>query len=293
MESPKTRKNIRANMAVERVKEEIQLLRMKSEKSQEKVIDIDEQMIQALKKKANGKILEILENRWRSDCEKEEKRSQERYRIKEIWQLDYVRKYGNSITKEKFHRKPKKHQSVQPTENRNDFADVARHNSTSTSQQRNTRCIQRQERTPYMRNIHSESQQQTSPKRLNNEHPPQNQDRYNYPNKRHTNNQQGTWDNIHRKKGKSVFFRRRQIERRGEIQTPTIPEKRTEPKVINLSNRQLNEFEIQLLSKGLKYTPTTKGNKQELRKDIKEYTRRLRLAEFFHKEDSDDDPQEK
>ena len=57
---------------------------MRSEKSQEKVINIDEQMIQELRKKADGKILEILENRWRSDCEKEEKRSQERYRIKEI-----------------------------------------------------------------------------------------------------------------------------------------------------------------------------------------------------------------
>jgi hypothetical protein len=202
---PEDQKNIRANMAVERVKGEIQLLRMRSEKSQEKVINIDEQMIQGLKKKANGKILEILENRWRSDCEKEEKRSQERYRIKEIWQLDYVRKFGNSITKEKNQRKPKKRQSVQPTESWNDFADVVRHNSTSTSQRRNTRRIQRQEKTPYMRNIHSESQQQTSPKRLNNEKPPQNQDRYNYPNKRHSNNQQGT---LFRKNGTTYIGKR-------------------------------------------------------------------------------------
>jgi hypothetical protein len=48
-------------MAVERVKGEIQLLRMRSEKSQEKVMNIDEQMIQGLQRKANGKILEILE----------------------------------------------------------------------------------------------------------------------------------------------------------------------------------------------------------------------------------------
>ena len=48
------------------------------------------------------------------------------------------------------------------------------------------------------------------------------------------------------------------------------------------------------MSKGLKYAPTTKENKQELRKDIKEYTRRLKLAEFFHSEDgSDDIPEEK
>jgi hypothetical protein len=189
---PEDQKNIRANMAIERVKGEIQLLRMRSEKSQEKVINIDEQMIQELKRKANGKILEILENRWRLDCEKEEKRSQERYRVKEIWQLDYVRKYGNSITKEKFQRKTKQHQSVKPKENRNNFADVVRHNSTSTNQQWNTRRIQRQEKTPYVRNTHSEHQQQTSPKRPSTRKPPQYQDSYDYSNERHGNYQQGT-----------------------------------------------------------------------------------------------------
>lgn len=104
---PEEQKNIRANMAVERVKGEIQLLRMRSENSQNKVIEIDEQMGSELKKKASGRILDILENTWKADCEKEEKRSQDRWRMKEIWQLDYVRKYGNSIVKEKNQKKPK------------------------------------------------------------------------------------------------------------------------------------------------------------------------------------------
>lgn len=189
---PEDQKNVRANMAIERVKAEIQLLRMRSEKSQEKVINIDEQMIQELRKKADGKILEILENRWRSDCEKEEKRSQERYRIKEIWQLDYVRKYGNSITKEKHQRKPKQHQPVRPTENWKKFADVVSHNSTSTNQQWNTRRIQRQEKTPYVRNTHSESQRQTSSKRPSKGKPSQYRNSYHYQDERHDNSQQGT-----------------------------------------------------------------------------------------------------
>ena len=58
--------------------------------------------------------------------------------------------------------------------------------------------------------------------------------------------------------------------------------------MINLSSKQLNEWEIKLLSKGLKYTPIPNSNKQELKKDIKEYTRRLRLAEYFNTTESDE-----
>lgn len=62
-----------------------------------------------------------------------------------------------------------------------------------------------------------------------------------------------------------------------------------DPKVINLSNRSLNEAEINLLSKGLKFTPTpNKSNPQDLTTDIKEYTRKLRLAEYFHSDDDEE-----
>lgn len=60
-----------------------------------------------------------------------------------------------------------------------------------------------------------------------------------------------------------------------------------DPKIINLSTKQLNESEIKLLSKGLKYTPTPSSNKQDLRKDIKEY--KLRLAEYFNNTESDEE----
>ena len=33
------------------------------------------------------------------------------------------------------------------------------------------------------------------------------------------------------------------------------------------------------------FTPTPQGNKHELRTDIKEYTRKLRVAEYFYEED--------
>lgn len=56
------------------------------------------------------------------------------------------------------------------------------------------------------------------------------------------------------------------------------------PKVFNLSNRVLNETEIKL-SKGLKYTPTPRMNNEQLKTDIKEYTRKLRLKEYFNEDD--------
>lgn len=54
-----------------------------------------------LKRKVSGRILEILKNMWKLECEKEEKKLLDKWRYKEIWFLDYVRWYGNNIIKEK------------------------------------------------------------------------------------------------------------------------------------------------------------------------------------------------
>ena len=67
-----------------------------------------------------------------------------------------------------------------------------------------------------------------------------------------------------------------------------ITERGGEPKVINLSSKKLSSAEIQLLSKGLKFTPTPKPNVTELESDITEFTRKLRLSEFFGSQDDND-----
>jgi hypothetical protein len=54
-----------------------------------------------VKKNASECIQEIVLNSWKADCDKEEKRSMERWRCKEIWYLDYIRKYGHNVIKEK------------------------------------------------------------------------------------------------------------------------------------------------------------------------------------------------
>ena len=55
------------------------------------------------------------------------------------------------------------------------------------------------------------------------------------------------------------------------------------PKVLNLSSVSLTPSKIQILSKGLKLTPTPQRNLPEMEKEIKDFTRKLRLVEFFSK----------
>ena len=58
--------------------------------------------------------------------------------------------------------------------------------------------------------------------------------------------------------------------------------------VVNLSTRELTGAEISLLSKGLKFCPTPeKVDIYSLRKDIREYVRRVRLREYFYSEQDD------
>ena len=53
------------------------------------------------------------------------------------------------------------------------------------------------------------------------------------------------------------------------------------PKVLNLSSVSLTPSQIQILTKGLKFTPTPQRNLPEMGKDIKDFARKLRLVEFF------------
>ena len=57
-----------------------------------------------------------------------------------------------------------------------------------------------------------------------------------------------------------------------------------------MSSRNLNSAEVKLLQKGLKFTPTpSHSNTQELNKDVLEFTRKVRLIEYF--DDTEDQDQ--
>ena len=53
------------------------------------------------------------------------------------------------------------------------------------------------------------------------------------------------------------------------------------PKIFNLSSKTLSRYQTNILLRGLKLTPTPKRNNIELKSNIENYTRRLKLAEFF------------
>lgn len=56
-----------------------------------------------------------------------------------------------------------------------------------------------------------------------------------------------------------------------------------EIKILNLSKHKLLPEEISILEKGLKFTPTPiKKDLNEINKDLNEFTRKFRLAEYFH-----------
>ena len=52
-----------------------------------------------------------------------------------------------------------------------------------------------------------------------------------------------------------------------------------------MSHRDISENEIKLLEKGLKFTPTTKRDNEDLIKDTEE----LRLRECFQNEENEDE----
>ena len=73
----------------------------------------------------------------------------------------------------------------------------------------------------------------------------------------------------------------------------TIHEPITEPitniQIVNLSSQKLNETEIKLLGKGLKFTPHPKRQIHKNWQKISEFTRKYRLVEYFEGMEHDDE----
>lgn len=61
------------------------------------------------------------------------------------------------------------------------------------------------------------------------------------------------------------------------------------PIIVNLSSHNLTQEQIELLSLGLKFTPTPQSNQDSIKADTKEFTRKLRLGEFFLDEEKNTD----
>ena len=78
---------------------------------------------------------------------------------------------------------------------------------------------------------------------------------------------------------------RKRIFKRTQI-PPTPTQNHTPRTVVNLSEVNLSQGEINLLSRGLKFAPIPpRVNQFELKKDLEAFARRLRLKEFFYNSD--------
>jgi hypothetical protein len=62
------------------------------------------------------------------------------------------------------------------------------------------------------------------------------------------------------------------------------PPSQSDIKIINLSHRDLSGEEINLLEKGMKFSPKPRKNDTDLIKDTEEFCRKLPLKEFFSKQ---------
>ena len=60
------------------------------------------------------------------------------------------------------------------------------------------------------------------------------------------------------------------------------------PKMFNFSSKTLSRYQTTIFLRGLKFTPTPKRNNIELKSNIQNYTRRLRLAEFIQNKEGND-----
>ena len=70
----------------------------------------------------------------------------------------------------------------------------------------------------------------------------------------------------------------KQIEEEKEVKSQ---QEIVQPKICNLSKKALSRYQVNILLRGLKFTPIPKRNVIQLKSDIHNYTRKLRLTEFF------------
>ena len=70
----------------------------------------------------------------------------------------------------------------------------------------------------------------------------------------------------------------KQIEEEKEVKSQ---QEIVQPKIFNLSKKTLSRYQVNILLGGLKFKPTPKRNIIQLKSDIHNYTRKLRLTEFF------------
>ncbi|CAG2210373.1 unnamed protein product [Mytilus edulis] len=269
--------NIRRENAIRNFEVEIKLLKNKANRYEHNYKKIDEEMFETFVAKFNAEITESINNLWRSDCEKEEIKSVQIWERKQLWLEEYEDHFGdlfvteentqvdNAYKKKTFPRKERKVQRNYPGTSHNTDDNLTNqavvhvsHTPHTNIQPRNKPKTKRTE--PFFRTTQDERQRGRD-----------NRPQYTEPN--------------------SIIS---QHELRGDIpegNSLTNTEK-IHPRIINLSHRKLQLREINLLKRGLKFTPTPNEDKTQLGADIDEFGRRLRINYIFCKDNEENEEEE-
>ncbi|CAG2207068.1 unnamed protein product [Mytilus edulis] len=280
--------NIRRENAIRNFEVEIKPLKNKANRYEHNYKKIDEEMFETFVAKFNAEITESINNLWRSDCEKEEIKSVQIWERKQLWLEEYEDHFGdlfvteentqvdNAYKKKTFPRKERKVQRNYPGTSHN------------TDDNLTNQAVVHVSHTP-----HTNIQPRNKPKCH------QNQNRYS---KQTTNANQNNY-NLRLRRNPEPHGRQQnfvndnvisQHELRGDIpegNSLTNTEK-IHPRIINLSHRKLQLREINLLKRGLKFTPTPNEDKTQLWSDIDEFGRRLRINYIFCKDNEENEEEE-
>ncbi|CAG2250860.1 unnamed protein product [Mytilus edulis] len=269
--------NIRRENAIRNFEVEIKLLKNKANRYEHNYKKMDEEMYETFVAKFNAEITESINNLWRSDCEKEEIKSVQIWERKQLWLEEYEDHFGdlfvteentqvdNAYKKKTFPRKERKVLRNYPGTSHNTDDNLTNqavvhvsHTPHTNIQPRNKPKTKRTE--PFFRTTQDERQRGRD-----------NRPQYTEPN--------------------SIIS---QHELRGDIpegNSLTNTEK-IHPRIINLSHRKLQLREINLLKRGLKFTPTPNEDKTQLGADIDEFGRRLRINYIFCKDNEENEEEE-
>ncbi|VDI56115.1 Hypothetical predicted protein [Mytilus galloprovincialis] len=258
--------NIRRENAIRNFEVEIKLLKNKANRYEHNYKKIDEEMYETFVAKFNAEVTESINNLWRSDCEKEETKSVQIWERKQLWLEEYEEHFGdlfvteettqfdNSYRKKTFPRKERKVQRNYPGTSHNTNNDLT-----------NQAVV--------LHSPHTNIQPRNKPKTMQDERQRGRDNRPQYTEPNSIISQHELREDI--------------LERNSLTNTEKI-----HPRIINLSHRKLQLREINLLKRGLKFTPTPNEDKTQLGADIDEFGRRLRINYIFCEDNEENEEEE-
>ena len=95
IEEPDQQRRLREKLSLDKMHNEIELLRLRGSANEQKLQDIDHEMNELITSKAEGGIREEVLKLWKQECEKEERASLQRWEKSDNWLSTYEEQFKN------------------------------------------------------------------------------------------------------------------------------------------------------------------------------------------------------